>query len=175
MAIRLGDEAPDFTAETTEGTVNFYDYLGDGWGILFSHPADFTPVCTTELGEVARLKPEFEKRNTKVVGLSVDPVDSHNSWASDIKDATGSELNFPLLGDPDRTVAAAARCAEHGVRVGCFRPPSVPDGRSRLRLTARADLTEEDFARVSAVLRTIPLPQNGPDQSIERSGQPSVV
>ena len=105
MALQLGDEAPDFTTESTEGPISFHDYLGNGWGILFSHPADFTPVCTTELGEVARLKPEFDKRNTKVVGLSVDPVDSHKSWVGDIKDATGSELNFPLLGDPDRTVA----------------------------------------------------------------------
>jgi alkyl hydroperoxide reductase subunit AhpC len=105
MALQLGDEAPDFTTESTEGPISFHDYLGNGWGILFSHPADFTPVCTTELGEVARLKPEFDKRNTKVVGLSVDPVDSHKNWASDIKDATGNELNFPLLGDPDRTVA----------------------------------------------------------------------
>ena len=105
MALQLGDEAPDFTTESTAGTISLHDYLGNGWGILFSHPADFTPVCTTELGEVARLKPEFDKRNTKVLGLSVDPVDSHNSWAGDIKDATGNELNFPLLGDPDRTVA----------------------------------------------------------------------
>ena len=105
MALQLGDEAPDFTTESTEGPISFHDYLGNGWGILFSHPADFTPVCTTELGEVARLKPEFEKRNTKVVGLSVDPVDSHNNWVADIKDVTGNELNFPLLGDPDRTVA----------------------------------------------------------------------
>jgi thioredoxin-dependent peroxiredoxin len=105
MALQLGDEAPDFTTESTEGTISFHDYLGNGWGILFSHPADFTPVCTTELGEVARLKPEFDKRNTKVLGLSVDPVDSHNNWVSDIKDVTGNELNFPLLGDPDRTVA----------------------------------------------------------------------
>ena len=94
MALQLGDEAPDFTTESTEGPISFHDYLGNGWGILFSHPADFTPVCTTELGEVARLKPEFEKRNTKVVGLSVDPVDSHNNWVADIKDVTGNELNF---------------------------------------------------------------------------------
>ncbi len=105
MALQLGDAAPDFTVETTEGDLNLYDYLGDGWGILFSHPKDFTPVCTTELGEVARLKSEFDKRNTKVIGLSVDPVDSHGNWASDIKDATGHELNFPLIGDKDRTVA----------------------------------------------------------------------
>lgn len=105
MALQLGDAAPDFTAETTQGTINLYEYLGDGWGVIFSHPKDFTPVCTTELGEVARLKGEFDKRNTKVIGLSVDPVDSHGNWASDIKDATGQELNFPLIGDKDAKVA----------------------------------------------------------------------
>ena len=105
MALRLGDEAPDFTAETTEGTINLYDYLGDGWGVLFSHPKDFTPVCTTELGRVAALKPEFDKRNVKVVGLSVDPLDSHNSWKGDIEETQGTALNFPLVADPDRTVA----------------------------------------------------------------------
>jgi alkyl hydroperoxide reductase subunit AhpC len=105
MSLQLGDVVPDFSADSTDGTINFYEYLGDGWGILFSHPRDFTPVCTTELGEVSRLKGEFDKRNTKVVGLSVDPVDSHHAWASDIKDVTGQELNFPLLGDPDHKVA----------------------------------------------------------------------
>jgi alkyl hydroperoxide reductase subunit AhpC len=105
MAIRLGDTAPDFTAETTEGTVHFHDFLGDSWGILFSHPKDFTPVCTTELGAFAKAKPEFEKRNTKLIGLSVDPVDSHREWASDIEDTQGSALNFPLIGDEDRRVA----------------------------------------------------------------------
>ena len=105
MALQLGDVAPDFTAETTEGTINFYDWLGDGWGILFSHPKDFTPVCTTELGEVARLKDDFEKRNTKVMGLSVDPVESHERWVGDIADATGHSLNYPLIGDSDRKVA----------------------------------------------------------------------
>ena len=105
MALQLGDAAPDFTAETTEGTINLYEYLGDGWGVIFSHPKDFTPVCTTELGEVARLKGEFDRRNTKVIGLSVDPVDSHGNWANDIKDATGQELNFPLIGDKEAKVA----------------------------------------------------------------------
>jgi thioredoxin-dependent peroxiredoxin len=105
MAIRLGDDAPDFTAETTEGTLNFYDWKGDSWAVLFSHPKDFTPVCTTELGRVAGLKPEFDKRNTKVIGLSVDPKDSHGKWAEDIKDVTGNELNFPLIADSDKKVA----------------------------------------------------------------------
>ena len=105
MAIQLGDDAPDFTVETTEGKVNFYDYLGDGWGILFSHPKDFTPVCTTELGAVARLKPEFDKRNVKVIGVSVDPLDSHNKWVGDIEETQGIALNYPLIADPDRTVA----------------------------------------------------------------------
>jgi alkyl hydroperoxide reductase subunit AhpC len=105
MALQLGDTAPNFTTDSTEGEINLYEYLGDGWGILFSHPKDFTPVCTTELGEVARLKGEFDKRNTKVLGVSVDPVSSHTEWAGDIKEATGHGLNYPLLGDPDRKVA----------------------------------------------------------------------
>ena len=105
MALRLGDEAPDFTAETTEGTINFYDYLGDGWGVLFSHPKDFTPVCTTELGYVAKLKPEWDKRNVKVIGLSVDPVDSHVKWESDIEETQGTAVNFPMIGDADRNVS----------------------------------------------------------------------
>jgi alkyl hydroperoxide reductase subunit AhpC len=105
MAIRLGDEAPNFTAETTEGTINFYDYLGDSWGVLFSHPKDYTPVCTTELGRVAALKPEFDKRNVKVVGLSVDPLDSHAGWASDIEETQGHKLNFPLVADSDHKVS----------------------------------------------------------------------
>ena len=105
MAIRLGDTAPDFTAESTAGTINFHEYLGDSWGVLFSHPKDFTPVCTTELGRVAALKPEFDKRNVKVVGLSVDSVDEHNAWAGDIEETQGTALNFPLVADPSRTVA----------------------------------------------------------------------
>jgi len=105
MAIRLGDEAPDFTADTTEGTVEFHKWLGDSWGILFSHPKDFTPVCTTELGYVARLKPEFDKRNVKPIGLSVDSVGDHGKWASDIAETQGTAVNFPMIGDPDRKVA----------------------------------------------------------------------
>jgi peroxiredoxin (alkyl hydroperoxide reductase subunit C) len=105
MTIQLGDTAPDFTAETTEGTVSLHDYLGDGWGILFSHPADFTPVCTTELGAFANRKDEFTRRNTKLIGVSVDDVESHKGWSADIAETQGSALNFPLVGDQDRTVA----------------------------------------------------------------------
>jgi thioredoxin-dependent peroxiredoxin len=105
MAIRLGDEAPDFTADTTQGTIHFHEWLGDSWGVLFSHPKDFTPVCTTELGYVARIKPEFDKRNVKVIGLSVDPVDSHVKWEEDIAETQGTPVNFPMIGDPDRSVA----------------------------------------------------------------------
>jgi len=105
MTLRLGDVAPDFTAETTEGTINLYDYLGDGWGVLFSHPKDFTPVCTTELGAVAKLKPEFDKRNVKVLGLSVDALDNHKGWAADIEETQGAKLNFPVISDADKKVS----------------------------------------------------------------------
>jgi len=105
MAIRIGDTAPDFRAVTTEGTISFHEWLGNSWGVLFSHPKDYTPVCTTELGEVARLKPEFDKRNVLVIGLSVDPLDSHAGWAKDIEETQGTALNFPLIADSDRSVA----------------------------------------------------------------------
>jgi peroxiredoxin (alkyl hydroperoxide reductase subunit C) len=106
MALQLGDIAPDFTAETTQGTISLHDYLGDGWGILFSHPADFTPVCTTELGAFANRKDEFDQRGTKLIGVSVDPVDSHHRWSVDIEETQGSALNYPLVGDEERTVAS---------------------------------------------------------------------
>lgn len=105
MSLRIGDKAPDFTAETTKGRISFHEWLGDGWGILFSHPKDFTPVCTTELGALAKLEPEFAKRNTKVLGLSVDPVADHNRWIGDIKDVTGYLPGYPLIGDHDLNVA----------------------------------------------------------------------
>ena len=105
MAIRLGDEAPNFTAETTQGTINFLEWLGDSWGVLFSHPKEYTPVCTTELGMAAKLKPEFEKRNVKVMGLSVDPLDSHQGWEKDIEETQGTAVNFPMIADPDRKVS----------------------------------------------------------------------
>ena len=105
MTLRLGDTAPDFTADSTAGPIRFHEWLGDGWGILFSHPRDFTPVCTTELGYVARLKPEFDKRNVKALGLSIDPVESHKGWAKDIQETQGYAPNFPIVADPERKVA----------------------------------------------------------------------
>jgi alkyl hydroperoxide reductase subunit AhpC len=105
MALQLGDEAPDFTAETTEGTVHFHEWLGDSWGVLFSHPKDFTPVCTTELGAVAKLKSEFDKRNTKVLAISVDDVEHHKQWIPDINETQGTDVNFPIIADSDKSVA----------------------------------------------------------------------
>ena len=105
MAIRLGDTAPDFTAETTEGTIELHKYLGDGWGVLFSHPKDYTPVCTTELGRVANLKSEFDKCNVKVLALSVDPVDSHKGWVNDINETQSCSVNYPIIADPDKKIA----------------------------------------------------------------------
>ena len=105
MALRIGDEAPNFTAETTQGKINFHEWIGDGWAILFSHPKDFTPVCTTELGYMAKLKPEFDKRNCKVMGLSIDPVTDHEKWAKDIQETQGAAPNYPLIGDSDLEVA----------------------------------------------------------------------
>src|SRR4051812_25599922 len=105
MSLRINDEAPNFTAETTQGPINFHEWIGDGWAVLFSHPKDFTPVCTTELGYMAGLQPEFEKRNTKIIGLSVDPVSSHGNWASDIEETQGHKVNYPMIGDPELKVA----------------------------------------------------------------------
>ena len=105
MPLRIGDEAPNFTAQTTEGTIQFHDWIGNGWAILFSHPKDFTPVCTTELGYMARLKPEFDKRNCKIIGLSIDPVDDHKKWAQDIEETQGAAPNYPIIGDADLSVA----------------------------------------------------------------------
>ena len=105
MTLRIGDIAPDFTAETTQGTINFHEWLGDSWGVLFSHPKDFTPVCTTELGRVAKLAPEFAKRNTKVIGLSVDTVENHVAWEGDIAETQGTPVDFPMIGDTDRAVS----------------------------------------------------------------------
>ncbi len=105
MSLRIGDEAPNFTADSTEGTIDFHEWIGNGWAIFFSHPKDFTPVCTTELGYLARLAPEFAKRNAKVLGLSIDSVDDHKRWAKDIEETQGTAVNYPMIGDPDLTVA----------------------------------------------------------------------
>ena len=105
MSLRINDVAPDFTAETTQGTITFHQWIGDGWAVLFSHPKDFTPVCTTELGYMAGLEPEFKKRNTKIIGLSVDPVDSHGKWAADIEETQGHKVNYPMIGDPTLKIA----------------------------------------------------------------------
>src|SRR5947208_1661677 len=107
MAIRLGDTAPDFAAETTEGPINFHEWLGDSWGVLFSHPRDFTPVCTTELGYMASIKPEFDKRGVKIIAISVDPLDNHERWAADIEETQGTAPNYPIIGDPEFVVAKA--------------------------------------------------------------------
>jgi len=107
MSLRLGDKAPDFTAKTSQGEINLYEYLGDGWGVLFSHPADYTPVCTTELGKTASLKEEFAKRNVKVLALSVDSVESHKGWINDINETQGVEVNFPIIADEDRKISEA--------------------------------------------------------------------
>ena len=105
MALKINDEAPDFTADTTQGTINFHEWIGNGWAILFSHPKDFTPVCTTELGYMAKLEPEFTKRNCKIIGLSVDPVDNHSKWVRDIEETQGYAVNYPMIGDSDLAVA----------------------------------------------------------------------
>lgn len=105
MSLRLGDIAPNFPAETTEGNIDFHQWMGNGWAVLFSHPRDFTPVCTTELGAAARLKSEFEKRNTKIIAISVDPIDSHRGWISDIEETQSCDMNFPMIADPDRRIA----------------------------------------------------------------------
>ncbi len=105
MSLRINDVAPDFTAETTQGPIKFHEWIGDGWAILFSHPKDFTPVCTTELGYMAGLEPDFKKRNTKIIGLSVDPVDSHGKWAADIEETQGHKVNYPMIGDPQLKIA----------------------------------------------------------------------
>ncbi|MFP6678924.1 MAG: peroxiredoxin [Dehalococcoidia bacterium] len=156
--IRLGDEAPDFTQDSTEGEINFHDFLGDGWGILFSHPADFTPVCTTELGAVARLKPEFDKRNTKAVGLSVDPIGSHNDWIGDIAETQGTALNFPLLADHDRKVAELYDMVEGDALTATVRSVFIVDPAKKVRLTLTyPPSTGRSFDEILRVLDSLQL------------------
>ncbi|MGA2210252.1 MAG: peroxiredoxin [Acidimicrobiales bacterium] len=162
MALQLGDIAPDFTADTTEGTINFHEWLGDGWGILFSHPKDFTPVCTTELGEVARLKDEFAKRGAKVIGVSVDNVESHNNWSQDIEDVTGNKLNYPLIGDENRKVADLYGMV-HPNASDTLTVRSVfvigPDKKVKLTITYPAS-TGRNFEEILRVLDSLQLTAN---------------
>ena len=159
MAIRLGDTAPDFTADTTEGPINFHEWIGDGWAVLFSHPKDFTPVCTTELGECARLKPEFDKRNVKIIGLSVDQADSHKRWAEDIKETQGTALNFPVIADPDHKVAELYDMIHPEVS-DIFTVRSVyiigPDKKVKLMITYPAS-TGRNFAEILRVIDSLQL------------------
>lgn len=162
MSIRLGDTAPDFTAETTDGTINFHEWLGDSWGILFSHPKDFTPVCTTELGAAARLKPEFDKRNVKVLGLSVDSLDSHNGWVGDIAETQGTPLNFPLIADSDRKVSDLYDMI-HPNANDTFTVRSVyvigPDKKVKLTITYPAS-TGRNFEEILRVIDSLQLTAN---------------
>jgi thioredoxin-dependent peroxiredoxin len=159
MALRLGDEAPDFTAETTEGRINFREWKGSGWAILFSHPRDFTPVCTTELGAVAKLKSEFDKRKVKVIGLSVDPLDDHRRWAGDIKDVTGADVNFPMIADPDRSVAQQWDMIHpNASETATVRSVFIigPDNKIKLTLTYPAS-TGRNFAELLRVIDSLQL------------------
>ena len=158
MTIRLGDEAPDFTQASTEGDISFHDYLGDSWGILFSHPADFTPVCTTELGTVAKLKPEFDKRNTKVLGLSVDPLDSHEAWLDDIKQTQGTAINFPLIADSDRKVSELYDMVQGEAATATVRSVFIIDPAKKVRLTLTyPPSTGRSFTEILRVLDSLQL------------------
>src|ERR1700704_1868108 len=159
MSLRLGDVAPDFTAETTEGPISFHEWLGDSWAVLFSHPKDFTPVCTTELGEASRLKPEFDQRNTKVIGLSVDPADSHKKWAEDIRETQGQALNFPVIADSDRKVSNLYGMI-HPNASDTFTVRSVfvigPDKKVKLMITYPAS-TGRNFVEMRRVIDSLQL------------------
>ena len=162
MAVRLGDIAPDFTAETTQGAVSFHDWKKDSWAVLFSHPKDFTPVCTTELGAVSALVPEFAKRNTKVIGLSVDPLDSHERWSADIADVTGHKVNFPMIADSDRTVSSLYDMI-HPSASDTMTVRSVfvvgPDNKVKLTLTYPAS-TGRNFDELLRVIDSLQLTAN---------------
>ena len=159
MALRLGDEAPNFTAETTEGKLDFHQWLGGGWGILFSHPRDYTPVCTTELGAVAKMKSEFDKRGVKVLAISVDPLDSHQGWISDINETQKTTMNFPIIADPDRKVAQLYDMI-HPKADDTFTVPSVfvigPDKKVKLTLTYPA-ATGRNFLEILRVIDSLQL------------------
>ncbi len=159
MALRLGDTAPDFTAQTTEGSISFHQWLGDGWGVLFSHPADFTPVCTTELGAVAKIKSEFAKRNTKVLAVSVDALDSHQKWIKDIDETQACTMNFPIIADPDRKVAMAYDMIHPNADdKATVRSVFIigPDKKIKLTLTYPAS-TGRNFAEILRVIDSLQL------------------
>ncbi len=162
MAIRLGDTAPDFTAETTEGTIEFHKYLGDSWGVLFSHPKDYTPVCTTELGRVANLKSEFDKRNVKVLALSVDPVDSHKGWINDINETQSCTVSFPIIADPDKKISEMYDMI-HPNALNNLTVRSVfiiaPDKTVKLTITYPAS-TGRNFAEILRVIDSLQLTAN---------------
>jgi thioredoxin-dependent peroxiredoxin len=162
MSIQLGDTAPDFTQESTEGPIHFHDWAGNSWVVLFSHPKDFTPVCTTELGAVAKLKPEFEKRNVKVIGLSVDPLKDHAGWSKDIEQTQGAALNFPLIADSDRQVSTLYGMI-HPNADNTFTVRSVfiigPDKKVKLMLTYPAS-TGRNFAEILRVIDSLQLTAN---------------
>src|SRR5258708_11205494 len=159
MAIRLGNQAPDFTAQTAEGEIKFHEWLGDSWGVLFSHPKDFTPVCTTELGYTAKLKPEFEKRNVKLIGLSVDPLDSHKGWAKEIEETQGTAVTFPVIADADKKVSGLYDMI-HPNASDTFTVRSVfvigPDKRVKLTLTYPAS-TGRNFDELLRVIDSLQL------------------
>jgi alkyl hydroperoxide reductase subunit AhpC len=159
MALRLGDEAPNFTADTTEGRIDFHQWLGNGWGILFSHPADYTPVCTTELGAVSKIKGEFDQRNCKVIAVSVDPIDAHHGWIKDINETQQTQMNFPIIADPKREVAALYDMI-HPNADNTFTVRSVfvigPDKKVKLTLTYPAS-TGRNFLELLRVLDSLQL------------------
>jgi alkyl hydroperoxide reductase subunit AhpC len=162
MSLRLGDTAPDFTAETTEGTIKFHEWLGNSWGVLFSHPADFTPVCTTELGAVAKLRGEFDKRNVKVMALSADPLDAHKKWIGDINETQGTVVNYPLIADPDFKIANLYGMV-HPNATDKFTVRSVfvigPDKKVKLTITYPAS-TGRNFDEILRVIDSLQLTAN---------------
>ena len=159
MALRLGDEAPNFTADTTEGRINFHEWLGNSWGVLFSHPADYTPVCTTELGAVSKLKQQFEQKNCKVLAISVDPIDAHNGWINDINETQNTRVNFPIIADPKREVATLYDMI-HPNADNTFTVRSVfiigPDKKVKLTLTYPAS-TGRNFLELLRVVDSLQL------------------
>ncbi len=162
MSLKLGEEAPNFDAETTEGKINFHEWLGNSWGVLFSHPKDFTPVCTTELGYTAKLKPEFDKRGVKVLGLSVDPVSDHNEWIKDIEETQGQKVNFPMIGDENKKVAELYGMI-HPQSLDSLTVRSVfiigPDKKIKLTLTYPAS-TGRNFDEIIRVIDSLQLTAN---------------